>query len=48
MFDRVLSIPGVLNMLGLEYTRVANMPSFYRVLRKLSFKDLRYLECLEF
>ena len=48
MFDRVFSIPGVLNMLGLEYIRVASMPRLHRVLRKLYFKYLRYLECLEF
>ena len=28
MFDRVLSIHRVLRMLGLEYTRVVNMPMF--------------------
>ena len=26
MFDRFLSIPWALNMLGLEYTRVVNIP----------------------
>ena len=28
MFDRFLSIPSTLNTLGLEYTRVVNMPRF--------------------
>ena len=28
MFDRFLSIPWALNMLGLEYTRVVNMSRF--------------------
>ena len=38
-FDRFLSIPQVLNMIVLEYTRIANMPSLHRVLCKLYFKD---------
>ena len=41
MFARVLSIPQILTMLGLEYTRVINMPRLHRVLRELSFKDSR-------
>ena len=28
MFDRFLSVPWALNMLGLEYARVVNMPRF--------------------
>ena len=28
MFDKFVSIPWALNMLGLEYTRVVNIPSF--------------------
>ena len=41
-------IPRVLNMLGLEYTRVVNLSRLHRVLCKLYFKDLWCLECLEF
>ena len=41
MFDRVLSIPRILSMLGLEHTRVGNMPRLHRVLCKLYFKDLQ-------
>ena len=32
MFDRVLSIPRVLNMQGLEYIEVVNMRRLYMVL----------------
>ena len=39
--DRVLSIPRILTMLGLEYTRVVNMPRLRRVLRELYLKDSR-------
>ena len=42
-FKRVLGIPRVLNMLRLEYARVANMPRLHRVLCKLYFKDSCYL-----
>ena len=28
MFDKFVSIPWALNMLGLEYTRVVNIPRF--------------------
>ena len=38
MFDRVLSIPRVLNMLGLEDTRAVNMPILHMVLCKLYFR----------
>ena len=38
----------VLNMLGLEYTRVVNMSRLNRVLCKLYFKDSRFLEYLDF
>ena len=38
MFGRVLSIPRILSMLGLEYTRVVNIPRFHKVLCKLYFK----------
>ena len=48
MLDRVLSIGQVLVLLGLEYTRVLNMTWLHRILCKLYFKDLRYLECHEF
>ena len=41
MFDRVLSILRILNMLGLEYTRAVNMPRLLRVPCKLYFKDSR-------
>ena len=37
MFDRVLSIPRILRMLGLEYTRIVNMPRLHRVLHELYF-----------
>ena len=39
--DRGLSIPRILTMLGLEYTRVVNMPRLRRVLRELYLKDSR-------
>ena len=39
--DRVLSIPRILTMLGLEYTRVVNMPRLCKVLRELYLKDSR-------
>ena len=48
MFDRFLIIHWAFNQLGLEYTRVVNMPRLYMVLRKLYFKDSQYFECLEF
>ena len=48
MFDRILSISRVLNMIGLEYTRAVNLPRLHMVLRKLHFKDSRYFGCLEF
>ena len=32
MFDRFLSIPWALNLPGLEYTRVVNMPRLHMVL----------------
>ena len=48
MFDEVLSIPRVFNVLGLEYARVVNTPRLCRVLSKLYFKDSRYFECLAF
>ena len=38
MFDRVLSIPQILNMLGLEYTWVVNIARLHKVLCKLHFK----------
>ena len=41
MFDRVLSIARILSMLGLEYTRVVNMPRLHRFLRELHLKDSR-------
>ena len=44
MFDRVLSISWVLNMLRLEYTWVENIARLHRVLCKLCFKDSWYLE----
>ena len=46
MFGRVLSILRVLNMLRLEYARVANMPRLHRVLCKLCYKDSGYLNVL--
>ena len=48
MLGRFLSIPWALNLPGLEYTRVVNMPRLHMVLRKLYFKDSQYFECLEF
>ena len=48
MSDRFLSIPWALNLPGLEYTRVVNMPRLHMFLRKLYFKDPQYFECLEF
>ena len=39
MFDRVLSIPRVLNLLGLEYASVVNIARLHRALCKLCFKD---------
>ena len=39
MFDRVLSVPRVINMLGLEYTKFMNMARLHQVLCKLYFKD---------
>ena len=41
MFDRLLSIPRIFSMLGLEYTRVVKMSMLHRVLCKLYFKDSR-------
>ena len=41
MFDRISSIPRILRMLELEYTRVVNMPRLHRVLCDLCFKDSR-------
>ena len=32
MFDKFLSIPWALNLPGLEYTRVVNIPRLHRVL----------------
>ena len=48
MFDRVLGIPRIINMLGLEYTGIVNMTRLERVQCKLYFKYSRYFECLEF
>ena len=48
MFDRVLSIPPVLSLLGLEDTRAVNILMLHMVLCKLYFKDSWYFECLEF
>ena len=39
-------IPRVLNMLGLEYTRVVNMSRIHRVLCKLYFKNSSILNVL--
>ena len=47
MFDRVWRIPRIINMLGLEYTRVVNLTRLHRVHCKLYFKDSRYFEWLE-
>ena len=41
MFDRISSIPRILRMLELEYTRVVNMSTLHIVLRELYFKDSR-------
>ena len=48
MFDRVLSIPRVLNMLVLEDTRAVNIPMLHMGLCKMYFIDSWYFECLEF
>ena len=42
MFDRFLSIPWGLNMLGLKYTRIVNMARLHMVLCKLCFKGSQY------
>ena len=42
MFDRVLSILRLLNMLPPEYTRVVNMPRLRKVLCKLYFQWLEF------
>ena len=39
MFDRVMSIPGVLIMLGLEDTKTVNMSLLHMILFKLCFED---------
>ena len=41
IIDRVSSIPRILRMLGLEYTRFVDMPRILGVLRELYFKDSR-------
>ena len=48
MFDRILSVSQVLNILGLEHTRIANIPRLHGVLCKLYFKDSQYFGCLEY
>ena len=48
MFDRFLSIPWALNLPGLEYTRVVNIPRLHMVLHKLYLKGSHCFECLEF
>ena len=48
MFDRVMSIPGVLIMLGLEDTKTVNMSLLHMILFKLCFEDSWCFECLEF
>ena len=47
MFDSVLSVPRVLNMLGLKDTRAVNMTMLHMVLCELYFKDSCYFECVE-
>ena len=42
IFDRFLSFPWALNMLGLKYTRAVIMPRLNMVLCKLYFKDSQY------
>ena len=48
MFDKVLRILQIINMLGLEYTTVVSMTRSQRVQFKLCFKYSRYFECSEF
>ena len=48
MFYRFLSIPWALDLPGLEYTRVVNMPRLDMVLHKFCFKGSHYFECFEF
>ena len=48
MFDRVMSIPGVLIMLGPEDTKTVNMSLLHMILFKLCFEDSWCFECLEF
>ena len=51
MSDRFLSVPWVLNMLGLEYTRVVNMPKFFvncilKILSILNVLSSKYAKVL--
>ena len=47
MFDRFLSIPWVVNMLGLDYTRVVNMPRLCVnfILKIISILNVSILIC---
>ena len=47
MFDRFLSIPWAVNMLGLDYTRVVNMPRFCVnfILKIISILNVSILIC---
>ena len=47
MGNKLLKIPQIINMLGLEYTRFVNMARLHRVQYELYFKGSRYVECLQ-
>ena len=51
MFDKFVSIPWALNMLGLEYTRVVNIPRFcvnyiLKILSVLNVLNTEYAKVL--
>ena len=48
VIELFLSIPWALNLPGLEYARVVNVPKLHMVLCKLFFKDSQYFEFYEF
>ena len=53
MFDRFLSVPRALNIIGLEYTRVVNMPRFYvncilKILSILNVLSSEYAKVLKY
>ena len=48
IFDRILSNPRILRILGLEYIRVLNIPKLRRALREPYLKIHGYFERFEF